>query len=333
MEEVGYLNLLLVWTLVQQVGFFYADGTLLRLSRRALVGLGAAGLAGMAVLTGVGPYPPSMVGLPGEASNMSPPTVCIVALTVWQVALVLLARDRVSAWLARRGPWTAVIAVGSSAMTLYLWHITAMVVLYGLVVAVGGPLPQPGTWPWWATRPLWLALLAAVLIPLALPLSRFERPGRVASPARPAETSAGRLAAVLGLVLATLGLLGFVASGFAPLLGGGRLLALPISPLQSMADLALGAYLAVAARGGATSRPLPWLLTAAGSTVPLALPAAGPAGVVVHGTITALALAVTRHGARAGALPMRPWPGRWGVASKGGGSASLPLRGGVGGGT
>jgi fucose 4-O-acetylase-like acetyltransferase len=329
-EQVGYLNLLLVWTLVQQVGFFYADGTLLRLSRRALVGLGAAGLAGMAVLTGVGPYPPSMVGLPGEASNMSPPTVCIVALTVWQVAIVLLARDRVSAWLTRRGPWTAVIAVGSSAMTLYLWHITAMVALYGLVVAVGGPLPQPGTWPWWATRPLWLALLAAVLVPLALPLSRFERPGRVASPARPVETPAGRPAAVLGLVLATLGLLGFVASGFAPLLGGGRLLALPVSPLQSMADLALGAYLAAAARSGATSRPLPWLLTAAGSAVPLALPFAGPAGVAVHGTVTALALAATRHEARAGALPMRPWPRRWGVASRGGGSASLPLRGGVG---
>jgi hypothetical protein len=30
------LNLLVVWTLVQQVGFFYADGTLSRLSRRAL---------------------------------------------------------------------------------------------------------------------------------------------------------------------------------------------------------------------------------------------------------------------------------------------------------
>jgi hypothetical protein len=31
-----------------------------------------------------------MVGLPGEESNMTPPTVCIIALTVWQVALVML---------------------------------------------------------------------------------------------------------------------------------------------------------------------------------------------------------------------------------------------------
>ena len=116
-QEIGYLNLLLVWVLVQQVGFFYADGTLERLSRRALAGLAAAGLAGLVVLTGTGLYPPSMVGLPGDESNMSPPTVCIVALTVWQVGLVMLARARVSAWLARRGSWTAVIAVGSMAMT------------------------------------------------------------------------------------------------------------------------------------------------------------------------------------------------------------------------
>ena len=78
------------------------------------------------MLTGTGMYPPSMVGLPGDRSNMSPPTVCIVALTVWQLGLVMLARARVSAWLARRGPWTAVIAVGSMAMTLYLWHLPAM---------------------------------------------------------------------------------------------------------------------------------------------------------------------------------------------------------------
>ena len=39
MRKVGYLNLLVVWVLVQQLGFFYADGTLERLSRRALASL------------------------------------------------------------------------------------------------------------------------------------------------------------------------------------------------------------------------------------------------------------------------------------------------------
>jgi fucose 4-O-acetylase-like acetyltransferase len=312
-QDLGYLNLLVVWALVQQVGFFYADGTLTRLSRRALAGLGAAGLAGLVVLTGTGMYPPSMVGLPGEESNMSPPTVCIVALTVWQVALVMLVRGRVSAWLARRGPWTAVIAVGSMAMTLYLWHLTAMVALYGLVLAVDGPLPAPGTGWWWATRPPWLALLAAVLVPMALALSRFERAGptpraarrgrpiRPARPARPArpgqravETPAGRLAAVLGATLATLGLLGFVASGFTPLLDpdGSPLLVLRVDPLQNLVHLAVGAGLVAAAGAGATSHPRPWLLAAAGSALPLVAPAADPPAIALHTAVAALALAM-----------------------------------------
>jgi fucose 4-O-acetylase-like acetyltransferase len=294
-HQVGYLNLLLVWALAQQLGFFYADGTLERLSPRALAGLAAAGLAGLLALTGTGPYPPSMVGLPGDRSNMSPPTICIVALTVWQLGLVMLARTRVSAWLARRGPWTAVIAVGSMAMTLYLWHLPAMAALYGLVLAVDGPLPNPGTGAWWATRPLWLALLAAVLAPLALALARFERSRRPAGSAvRTLETPTGRVAAVLGAALVTLGLLGFVASGFTPLLDphGSPLLILRVDPLQNALHLVVGAALLGAASTGATDRPRPWLLAAVGGALPLALPSAAPVGVVLHLTVAALALTV-----------------------------------------
>jgi peptidoglycan/LPS O-acetylase OafA/YrhL len=306
-EQAGWLNLLVVWALVQQVGFFYADGTLARLSRRMLVGLGAAGLAGLAVLTGTGLYPPSMVGLPGEDSNMSPPTVCIVALTVWQVALLMLARRRVSAWLARRRPWTAVVAVGSMAMTLYLWHLTAMVALFGLVLAVDGPLPTPGTGWWWATRPLWLALLAAVLVPLALGLSRLERPGGgTAAGSPPVETSTGRLAVVLGLALTALGLLGFVATGFTPLLDpdGSLLLVLRVDPVQNLVHLLVGVHLARAAGVGATNRPHPWLLAAAGSALPLAAPSTDLTAVALHVAVTALALTVAtsrRHAAAVGA--------------------------------
>ena len=105
-HQVGYLNLLVVRVLVQQLGFFYADGTLERLSPRACrPDRRRPGEPGRADRDRH--VPPSMVGLPGDRSNMSPPTVCIVALTVWQLGLVMLARARVSAWLARRGPWTA----------------------------------------------------------------------------------------------------------------------------------------------------------------------------------------------------------------------------------
>jgi peptidoglycan/LPS O-acetylase OafA/YrhL len=204
----------------------------------------------MVALTATGLYPPSMVGVPGEESNMSPPTVCIVALTVWQVALLMLTRRRVSAWLARRTPWVAVIAVGSMAMTVYLWHITAMVALYGLMLAADGPLPAPGTGWWWATRPVWLALLAVALAPMVLLLSRFERPGaarrRQAATGRAPETLAGRLAVTLALLLAVVALFGFVTGGFTP----------PLDPLRNLTLLAAGALLARAASSGGR-RPRP----------------------------------------------------------------------------
>jgi fucose 4-O-acetylase-like acetyltransferase len=313
-EQVGYLNLLVVWTLVQQVGFFYADGSLQRLPRRALAGIGAAGLVCLVVLTGTGLYPASMVGLPGDQSNMNPPTICIVALTVWQVALVMLARGRVSAWLARRGPWTAVIAVGSMAMTIYLWHLTAMAIVLGLVLAAHGPLPSPGGALWWATRPLWLALLAAVLAPMALLLSRFERPARrsrhphpaetatggLAPKPHPAETAVGRLAVVLGVVLAAVGLLGFVATGFTPLLGGGGgpLGMLHLDPVQDLLHLLIGAQLAWAARSGAAARPLPWLLAAAGSALPLARPSPHLVTLIPHLAVIGFALGVAARSHR-----------------------------------
>jgi hypothetical protein len=183
-----------------------------------------------------------------------------------------------------------------------------MVALYGLVLAVDGPLPTPGTGAWWATRPLWLALLAAVLAPLALALSRFERPGRRASStARVPETPGGRLAAVLGVALVTLGLLGFVASGFTPLLDpdGSPLLVLRVDPLQNLVHLLVGAALVAAARTGATDHPRPWLLAAAGSALPLAAPSAEPVGVVLHLAVVALALTVaaTRRPRPAAAQP------------------------------
>jgi Domain of unknown function (DUF4383) len=60
---------------------------------------------------------------------------------------------------------------------------------------------------------------------------------------------------VLGLMLATLGLLGFTVTGFTPLLDpdGSRLLVLAVDPLQNLVHLAIGAWLAWAAHAGAVA--------------------------------------------------------------------------------
>lgn len=305
LPDLGYLNLALVWLGVHQLGFFYADGTLARCSRRALLGMAAAGLSTLILLVVSGAYPPSMVTLPGATeSNMNPPTVCMLALTVWQVALVMLARPRMTGWLAGGRTWAAVVTAGSMAMSVFLWHMTALVGLLAVVVTARLPLPAPGTAAWWLSRPLWLAALAVLLVPLLLAFHRFERPPAARPEAPATARGGGLLAASLGVVCAVLGIFGFVTGGFSPLPdpGGSPLLLLRVDPVQSAAWLALGMLLLRAARTGAAAAPAVWWGAAAASAAlllptlpaaagtPLQIIAATPANAVLHGTTFAVAV-------------------------------------------
>jgi hypothetical protein len=75
-----------VWALAHQLGYFYER--LVAAPRRFAWSLTLGGLFAMLGLTNMGLYPRSMVGVPGEdISNMAPPTLCIVALTLLQVGL------------------------------------------------------------------------------------------------------------------------------------------------------------------------------------------------------------------------------------------------------
>ena len=142
-DAIGFLNLLLVWLLVQQLGFHLADGGVDGLGRGALVGIAGGALAFLAVLTVVGPYPVDML------VNLNPPTVCLVVLGVAQLALFQLARPRIRAWVERADASRRISFVGERAMTVYLWHMPVLIVLAGLSLvanpAVGMPLPEPLT--------------------------------------------------------------------------------------------------------------------------------------------------------------------------------------------
>jgi fucose 4-O-acetylase-like acetyltransferase len=174
---VGWANLAFVWLLAHQLGFFYADGTLARARRRVHLAIALGGLAGLLLLTHNGVYPKSMVGTGFErVSIMTPPTVCIMLLTFWLVGAVMYVRGWVNRWLARPGPWKAVIAANSVIMTVYLWHITAYAVVFGVLALVGFAGSAPGSAGWWFERPIWLAGPAIVLALLIVMFSRFERP-------------------------------------------------------------------------------------------------------------------------------------------------------------
>lgn len=211
--EVGYANMAFVWLFAQQLGFFYADGSLARVSHRRLIGAAAAALGALTLLTTVGPYPSSMVGVGGR-SNMSPPTIALIALACMQAALAMLARPVVQRWLRRDRVWTAVVAGNGVIMTVFLWHLTAMLAVVGVLLPLGFPQPDGGTALWWATRPFWIAAASLPLAAIVAMLGRTERP--------PATTFAARTLhapwmAGVGVALVAWGIVGLARSNLVDL--------------------------------------------------------------------------------------------------------------------
>lgn len=238
LTTVGALNLLFVWVLVHQIGFFYADGTLTALSRRFWTRAALAGLGALVLLTQVGPYPGSMVGMPGEKlSNMGPPTVCVLALTLFQVSLVMLARPALTRWLSGTGPWKSVIGASSVLMTVYCWHMTGLIAGVAVIHGLGISMPTVGTTAWWMTLPIWLVFLAALTAPLVAVFARWERP------TGPVPTGGSTTAAALGAVALVVAFGGFAATGLAPLTAPATLIVWPVTPLVCAALLVVGLVL------------------------------------------------------------------------------------------
>ncbi|MEV7521694.1 acyltransferase [Streptomyces sp. NPDC091371] len=245
---VEFLNFAFVWLAVHQLGFLRADGRLDGLRRPAL--LAAAGLAGAALLVAYGPYPLSMVGMPGEkVSNMAPPTLALLCHGLWLVGAVQLLAGPATAWLRRPRVWRGVVAANGIAMTAFLWHLTAMLAVYGAQLALGIRLPEPATAAWWAQVPVRILAAAALTAVLVALFRRFEAPPRPAE----ASTAAGSgPRAAAGIALCLLGVLGLSMTGLGGLLDGhsATLIAVPVTAPAAIA-MALGGWLLVERSGTA----------------------------------------------------------------------------------
>jgi len=161
---LGWVNVAAGWLVPYTLGAAWTRGELTRRSGRVLLVGGAAVTAGLVAWGG---YPASMVGVPGASvSNLNPPTLAVVTFGLAQCGLALLLRE----WLCRamRRPllWAWVAFVNLSAMTIFLWHQTALmsVTATGLLA---GRLPGLHTTPddlaWVAFRLAWLPVFALAL--------------------------------------------------------------------------------------------------------------------------------------------------------------------------
>jgi fucose 4-O-acetylase-like acetyltransferase len=205
-------NVAFVLLLPHQLGHAYADGTLARWPRRKAWAMVIGGLAGLVLLTtswlwqlllgaarfdwfpGIGHYPRSLLGTDVEAvSNAYPPTVCFLLGGIWTLGAVLLLKPRLDAWLQRERPWRFTIVVNARIMTLFLWHMTAYLLVLLALWPLGFGREQDSTLRWWLERPLWEVVPGIVLLGLLAIFGRFERPRREARPGpAPAPTGAHR---------------------------------------------------------------------------------------------------------------------------------------------
>ncbi|WP_078491943.1 acyltransferase family protein [Streptomyces yerevanensis] len=162
---LGWINVAAGWLVPYTLGAAWMRGELTRRSGWVMLIGGAATTAALVAWAG---YPASMVGVPGSAvSNLNPPTLAAVTFGLAQCGLALLLREPLRRAMRRPVAWAAVAFVNLSAMTIFLWHQTALM----SVTATGlfaGRLPGLHTTPdslaWVLARFAWLPVFALALM-------------------------------------------------------------------------------------------------------------------------------------------------------------------------
>ncbi|WP_179471447.1 acyltransferase family protein [Mycolicibacterium vinylchloridicum] len=161
LHYVGWLNYLLVWGLLYQLGIAWHDG---KLRGRVPVVLAACSAFVLVLLVTVGPYPVSMIGVPGAVvDNTGPPNLALLALGCTEAGIALAAVPAVNVLLKSARAQRILAIANDNVMALYLWHMVPVVIV-ALAGYPTGLLPQPtlGTAAWWWFRLGWVAILAGV---------------------------------------------------------------------------------------------------------------------------------------------------------------------------
>ncbi|MEU6908910.1 acyltransferase [Streptomyces coeruleorubidus] len=174
---LGWVNVAAGWLVPYTLGAAWTRGELER--RHAgwvLLAGGAAATAGLVAWAG---YPASMVGVPGEGmSNLDPPTLAVVTFGLAQCGLALLLRERLRRAMRRPVAWAAVALVNLAAMTVFLWHQTALMATTATGL-LAGHLPGLHTVPdslgWVGARLLWLPVFALSLAVCWAAFRSFEQ--------------------------------------------------------------------------------------------------------------------------------------------------------------
>ena len=213
---LGWLNYLLCWALLYQLGIAWQKGSLAGL-RPVMLAAGSA--CALWLLIWLGPYPVSMIGVPGQAvQNTEPPSVAMLAFGCAQAGLAISVAPALNRALRGGAVQRVLSRANTNVMALYLWHMIPVVIV-AIIGYPAGLLPQPdeGRAAWWLARLEWVvdsqpgdggragtAAVGPALIRRATPALNVLG-GRWAEPVM-----------LAGASMAAYGLAFFAAEGFAP---------------------------------------------------------------------------------------------------------------------
>ncbi|NIO40041.1 MAG: hypothetical protein GTO41_07530, partial [Burkholderiales bacterium] len=204
LQWMGWSNYFWIWLAVHHLGFAWRDDRIGSPGRLLLFSF--LGLVTLALLIFVGPYPLAMVGSPDEGlSNTMPPKITLLALAAFQFGLLLSIEAPMRRVLECLRLWTATVLINSMIMSVYLWHITIMVVLISILYLADGfgLRLEPGTGEWFWSRLAWVGVLYLLLLPVALLVSPLERRARAADASVPSAVRqvGGAMLLCLGVAL------------------------------------------------------------------------------------------------------------------------------------
>ncbi len=214
---VGGLNYLLCWGLLYQLGIAWRGGLL---AGRKPILLAAGSAVVLALLIRLGPYPVSMIGVPGQAiENTTPPTVAMLAYGCTQAGLAVAVAPALNRALRTRRVQRVLSTANANVMALYLWHMMPVVIV-AIVAYPAGLIPQPheGTAAWWLVRLEWIVILSLVtaveMIVLWWQRRFFAAPLPMLG--MPLNDRWGEVVMLTGALLAAAGLHLVAQAGFAP---------------------------------------------------------------------------------------------------------------------
>lgn len=214
---LGWLNYLLCWGVLYQLGIAWHDG-LLAGFRPAL--LAAVSAVTLALLIWLKIYPVSMIGVPGQTvDNTTPPNVALLAFGCAQTGLAMALAPALNRALRARPVRRLLTVANDNVMALYLWHMIPVVIV-AIIGYPAGLLPQPteGSAQWWLARLEWVAILSLVTA-VELVLLWWGRRFFAAPLPRlgiPLAERWGEPVMLAGAAMAAYGLAFVAAAGFAP---------------------------------------------------------------------------------------------------------------------